>query len=122
MHVLLDQNVAELFRELGHAVLLVREILPVDSPDHLIAAVAELDGYVLVSHDKDFDTIAPRIPRGSRARFRRLSRITLDCANAQAVHRLRATMAFIELAFEAARLEGKPMRVVVQTTGIRVTT
>jgi hypothetical protein len=72
MRLLLDQNVADsvaaVFREFGHTVHLVTDILPVDSPDPLIAAVAELDSYVLVSHDRDFETIAPRIPKGSRAR------------------------------------------------------
>jgi predicted nuclease of predicted toxin-antitoxin system len=124
MHLLLDQNVANsvavAFRERGHTVQLVREILPANSPDPLIAAVAELDSYVLVSHDRDFETIAPRIPRGSRARFRRLSRISLECSEAQAAQRIIQTMGYIELAYTNAALAGKGMRVVVQTHGIKV--
>jgi predicted nuclease of predicted toxin-antitoxin system len=124
MLLLLDQNVADsvavVFREFGHTVHLVREILPADSPDPLIAAVAELDSYVLVSHDRDFETIAPRIPKGSRARFRKLSRISLECNEAQAANRIRQTMSYIELAFTNAVLAGRAMRVVVQSTGIKV--
>jgi len=120
----LDQNVANsvaaVFREFGHTVHLVREILPSNSPDPLIAAVAELDSYVLVSHDRDFEAIAPRIPKGSRARFRKLSRISLECNEAQAASRIRQTMSYIELAFANAALAGRAMRVVVQTTGIKV--
>jgi predicted nuclease of predicted toxin-antitoxin system len=124
MQLLLDQNVANsvaaVFRDFGHTVHLVREILPSDSPDPLIAAVAELDSYVLVSHDRDFQAIAPRIPKGSRARFRKLSRISLECNEAQAANRIRQTMSYIELAFANAALAGRAMRVVVQTTGIKV--
>jgi predicted nuclease of predicted toxin-antitoxin system len=124
MRLLLDQNVADsvaaVFRELGHTVHLVRDILPADSPDPLIAAVAELDSYVLVSHDRDFETIAPRIPKGSRARFRKLSRISLECSEAQAALRIRQTMSYIDLAFANATAAGRAMRVVVQATGIKV--
>jgi predicted nuclease of predicted toxin-antitoxin system len=124
MRLLLDQNVADsvaaVFREFGHTVHLVREILPANSPDSLIAAVAGLDSYVLVSHDRDFEAIAPRIPKGSRARFRKLSRISLECNEAQAASRIRQTMSYIDLAFANAAVAGRPMRVVVQMTGIKV--
>ncbi len=124
MRLLLDQNVADsvaaVFREFGHTVHLVRDILPANSPDPLIAAVAELDSYVLVSHDRDFEAIAPRIPKGSRARFRKLSRISLECNEAQAANRVRQTMSYIDLAFGNAAAAGRAMRVVVQTTGIKV--
>lgn len=75
---------------------------------------------MLVSHDKDFDMIAPRIPKGSRARFRKLSRIHLDCSEVQAAHRVRATIRMIELAHDIARENGKSMRVIVQKTAVRV--
>jgi predicted nuclease of predicted toxin-antitoxin system len=78
MRLLLDHNVpvsvAEVFRERGHAVLLVKDILPTNSSDQLVATVSEADGAILVSADHDFERIAPRIPKGHRARFRRLSR------------------------------------------------
>jgi predicted nuclease of predicted toxin-antitoxin system len=124
MHLLLDQNVANsvaaVFREFGHTVQLVREILPADSPDPLIAAVAEIDGYVLVSHDRDFETIAPRIPKGSRARFRKLSRISLECSESQAAARVKQSIKYIELAYATAALTGRSMRVAVLKTSVKV--
>jgi predicted nuclease of predicted toxin-antitoxin system len=124
MHMLLDHNVpdsvAVVFREFGHTVYLVREILPTDSPDPLIAAVADRDGYILVSCDKDFDKIAPRIPIGSKTRFRKLNRISLDCSEAQAAKRVRATMRYIELAFTTTQLEGKRLRIVIQNAGFKI--
>src|SRR5690348_4191941 len=100
LRLLLDHNVpdsvAEAFRARGHDVRLVRDILPTDSPDQLVATVSEQDGAILVSCDRDFRLIAPRIPIGSRARFRRLSRISLECNEYQAAQRVIAAMSLIE--------------------------
>lgn len=124
MRLLLDHNVpdsvAVAFRDFGHTVQFVREILPIDSPDYLIATVAESDDYILVSCDKDFDKIAPRIPKGSRRRFKMLSRISLDCSEVQAANRVRATIKYIELAYREAQDAKRSMRVVVQMSGIRI--
>ena len=104
--VLLDHNVpdsvADVFRAHGHKIRHVRDILPVDSPDPLVATVSEEDGTVLVSCDRDFKLIAPRIPKGHRARFRRLSRISLECNEPQAAQRIQEAMSFIELEYEKA--------------------
>lgn len=106
MLVLLDQNVprsvADVFRESGHDVILLGDVLPIDAPDPLVATVSELEGAVLVSHDGDFRNIAPRIPRGARARFSRLSRIHLQCPEPQSARRVREAMSFIEAEYEIA--------------------
>jgi hypothetical protein len=70
--------------------------------------------------EDQFEAIAPRIPKGSRARFRKLSRISLECNEAQAANRIRQTMAYIDLAFGNAAAAGRAMRVVVQATGIKI--
>ena len=106
MRLLLDQNVpnsvADVFRERGHEVQFVRDILPADSPDPLVATVSEDQCAILVSCDKDFDRIAPRIPKGSRSRFKKLSRITLACSEPQAAQRVEKLMEYIELEFKNA--------------------
>jgi hypothetical protein len=99
--VLLDHNVpdsvADVFRKYGRDVVFLREWLPTDSPDQLVAAVCENEGAVLVSLDGDFRRhIAPRIPVGARARFRRLSHIRLECPEPQAAARIEDAMSFIE--------------------------
>lgn len=107
MLVLLDQNVpdsvAEVFREHGHEVILLRDILPTDSPDPLVATVSENQGAVLVSHDGDFKYIAPRIPVGARTRFSKLSRIHLQCPEPQAAKRVREAMSLIEAEYDIAQ-------------------
>ena len=51
----------------GHEVIFLRDILPTNSPDPLVASVAELNEAILVSFDKDFRTLAPRIWHWSAA-------------------------------------------------------
>lgn len=121
---MLDHNVpdsvAEVFRNHSHTVALLRDIMPTDSPDPVVAAVADMDGAVLVSCDHDFNSIAPRILKGMRARFRRLSRITISCAEFHAARRIEEAMEFIELEYRTAqRRADKRMFLDIQRTGLK---
>ncbi|MBE3603386.1 DUF5615 family PIN-like protein [bacterium] len=124
MHLLLDHNVpdsvARVFIERGHTVTFLREIMPTDSPDPVVAAVADMDGAILVSCDHDFDAIAPRILQGMRARFRRLGRLSIRCAEYHAARRIEEAMELIELEYRTAqRRPDKRMFIVIQATGIK---
>jgi predicted nuclease of predicted toxin-antitoxin system len=124
LHLLLDHNVpdavAVVFRNHSHTVVLLREIMPTDSPDPVVATVADMDGAVLVSCDHDFGSIAPRILKGMRARFRRLSRITISCAEFHAARRIEEAMEFIELEYRTAQdRPDKRMFLDIQTTGLK---
>lgn len=124
IRLLLDNNVPDsvgrVFAQRGHFVEHVRNILPVDASDPLVATASELDECVLVSCDRDFKLIAPRIPRGHRARFRRLSRISLECNEYQAAQRVEAAMSLIEMEYEiAATSRDARMFIVIQNTGIK---
>ncbi len=124
MLLFLDHNVpdsvAGVFRRRGHEVVLLRDVLPTDSPDPVVATVSERMGAVLVSCDTDFAQIAPRIPRGQQARFRRLSRISLACRAPRAARRVEAAMTLIEHEHEFA-LAGRDgrMHIVIRDTVIR---
>ncbi|MGH7778556.1 MAG: DUF5615 family PIN-like protein [Candidatus Binataceae bacterium] len=124
IRVLLDNcvpdSVGEVFRAHGHIIQHVRDILPVDSSDPLVATVSEEDNAVLISCDRDFRLIAPRIPIGKRARYRRLSRISLECSEPQAASRIEAAMTLIEAEFEIAQKSKDPrMTIVIQNNGIK---
>jgi predicted nuclease of predicted toxin-antitoxin system len=124
LRLLLDHNVpvsvADVFKARCHDVKLVRDILPTDSPDVLVAAASEIEGAILVSCDRDFDIIAPRIPRGMRSRFRRLSRISLQCSEPKAAQRVRAAMTLIEAEHEIAENSKDPrLFIVIQDHGIK---
>jgi hypothetical protein len=122
LRFLLDHNVpvsvARVLREAGHMAELVSDVLPVDSPDQIVAAVAQSAGAILISADQDFDAIAPRIPKGGRNRFRKLSRIALKCDPVHAARRIRANIGYIEIAYaDAMNSAGIRMLVTIKTTG-----
>jgi Domain of unknown function (DUF5615) len=89
----------------GHEVIRLRDILPTNSPDPLVASVDELNEAILVSFDKDFKTLAPRIGIG-RQRFRKLSRIGFRCDEPDAAARLMLALALVE--FEWVRAQAQP--------------
>lgn len=60
-------SVARVLRDAGHQIILLRDVIPKDSPDRPVAAVSELYDAILVSHDKDFRALAPRIGIGQAA-------------------------------------------------------
>lgn len=106
MQFLLDENVAnsvcEMFREAGHDAIFVRELLPTGAIDPLVAALADAQRSILVSHDRDFRQIAPRIPDGQKRRFRNLSQLRLMCPEPRAATRIRSCLPFIELEYRQA--------------------
>jgi len=103
----------------GHEVILLRDILPTNSPDPLVASVAELNNAILVSFDRDFKTLAPRIGVGQQ-RFRKLSRIAFRCNEPDAAQRLGLALALIEFEWTTAQAASdKRMIVEIGSTYIR---
>jgi hypothetical protein len=78
-------------------------VLPTDSPDPLVAKVAQDSDSILLTHDGDFKTVAPRVPKGERARFRKLSKVHLACPHANAEKRLAAAIALVEFEWTGAQ-------------------
>jgi len=99
----------------GHIVTRLRDVLPTDTPDPIVAKVAQDSDSILLTHDGDFKTVAPRIPKGSKARFKKLSRIHLACPQVRAAERLAAAIALVEFEWVAAQARpDKRLHVVVQ--------
>jgi len=113
-------SVAGVFRDAGHEVLLLRENIPRDSPDQLVATISEAYGAVLVSFDKDFKFLAPRIGLG-RQRFRRLSRLAFRCGEPQAARRLAAALSLIEHEWQVAQT-APDKRMIVQISETTIST
>lgn len=100
MKFFIDQNVPEsvgrFLEGLGHEVVLLRERIPTESPDALVAAVAESNDAILVTFDSDFKSLASRIGIGRR-RFTKLSIIRFEkCRESQAATRLEGAFSLIE--------------------------
>lgn len=89
--------------ERGHEVTRLRDVAAPDAPDEIVATLAEQQELILITADDDFDRkVAPRIPRGYKARFKRLSRITMRCNFPQIRARLEVFLPLIETELEIA--------------------
>src|SRR4051812_32493294 len=87
----------------GYAVERLREKLATDSPDQLVATYSEISGAVLISLDRDFKSLAPRIGIGQQ-RFRKLSRIGIRCDEPHAAERIKSALSLIEHEWERAQV------------------
>jgi len=110
-----------MLEERGYTVIRLREKTAPDSPDSLVAAVAEANDAVLVTMDGDFKAIAARTGIGQR-RYRRLSLIRFEkCRESQAAHRLKQALSLIEHEWGIGS-EGSDRRIFVVITGSAIRT
>jgi predicted nuclease of predicted toxin-antitoxin system len=107
MHFILDENVpmdvADMLMGHGHVAEFIRDYVPPGAPDPLVATVAQELNAVLISFDGDFQSIAPRVPHGHRARFRTLSRIWMRCDEPAAAGRLAHALSLVQSEFDLAQ-------------------
>jgi hypothetical protein len=104
----------------GHDVTRLKDDLPTDSPDPLVAKYAQETDAILLTFDRDFRQIAPRVPKGTRTRFRKLSKVYMECEHKDAVGRLAAAITLIEFEWEESKKLSDPrMHVTVQKAGIK---
>ncbi|WP_185020712.1 DUF5615 family PIN-like protein [Histidinibacterium lentulum] len=107
---LTDHNVPEsvpkLLIDRGHDVVRVREIMPVDAKDPVVAEAAMRAGRTLVTWDKDFNH-----QRFMKPRFNDLSRIGFSCPEPEGASRLQEVLDLIEFTF--ARTAGRPVKILV---------
>ena len=88
MLLLIDENVprsvADLFRERGHDVRLVLDLFLPGTPDPVIATIGDRMSALVVTWDKDFDSLRLRlaqhqVPEAIEAAAPRRSRRTASC-------------------------------------------
>jgi predicted nuclease of predicted toxin-antitoxin system len=98
LRVFIDQCVPDsagkAFSDHGHEVIYLRERIATNSPDPLVAAIAEANEAILISLDADFRQLAKRHGVGKRA-FRRLSLIKLSCRESRCYQRITEAMSLI---------------------------
>ena len=107
MKFVLDENVPASVRECleknGHSVETIVDHVARGAEDPIVATISERMDAILVSFDGDFEKIAPKIPKGARQRYRRLSRIWLRCNEWQASQRLEKAMSLIQQEYKIAQ-------------------
>lgn len=107
MRFMLDENVpvdmADMLIEQGHEAQFILDYVPPGAADAIVASVSEQENCVLISFDRDFEQIAPRIPHGHKARFKRLSRIWMRCDEPDGVARLMSAIDLLVSEFTLAQ-------------------
>jgi predicted nuclease of predicted toxin-antitoxin system len=126
MRFFIDQNVpdsvARFLAARGYEVILLRERIPTDSPDTLVAAVAEANSAVLVTFDPDFKGLARRIGVG-RSRFRKLSLIRFEkCRESKAAARIEGAFSLIEHEWKVGSGDARDRRMFVVITAETIRT
>lgn len=90
-----------------------------DSPDPMVAKVAQERDEILLTGDGDFGEIVT--PKRKGKRFRKLSRVSLGCNHSDMGARVAAALSLIE--FEYAAAQARPVKriiIEIQKTVIRV--
>src|SRR2546426_3666600 len=122
MYFMLDENVpqdvADMLNGQGHKAEFIRDYVPPGSPDPVVATVSQELEAILLSFDGDFEVISPRIPKGQRKRFRKLSRIWMRCGEPQAAKRLQSVLAFVADEYALTK-PNAPMRLTIGLSYLR---
>jgi predicted nuclease of predicted toxin-antitoxin system len=117
MLLLIDENVprsvAEFFASRGHEIRFVLDLFPAGIPDPVIATIGDRLSAIVVTWDRDFETLVKRIPEGNREKFRRLGRISFRCNEVKGRALLERWISHIEFHYESAQGE-KDFRMIVQ--------
>ena len=107
---------SDFFRDRGHDVEFVRNILPAGTADPVIAAIGDRLSAIVVTWDRDFESIVRRIPEGNRRSFRSLGRISFRCNQAQGRMIVERWIEHIEFHYEQAS-KSRDFRMIIEIQG-----
>ena len=125
MLLLIDENVprsvADFFASRGHDVRYVLDLFPAGVPDPVIATIGDRLSAIVVTWDRDFETLVRRVPEGNRQKFRRLGRISFRCNEVQGRILLERWISHIEFHYKTARQQPDfRMMVQIQESGFKI--
>jgi len=125
MRFFIDQcvpdSVGRTLREAGYETILLREKIATNSPDTLVAAVAEANNAILVTMDADFKKIAGQYGVG-QSRFKKLSLIRFHrCRESQTAHRIVQALSLVEHEWTLAK-DKRDRRLFVLISATAITT
>ena len=116
----IPESVCKALEAAGYETIRLREKTASDSPDMLVAAVAEANNAILVTMDSDFKSMVRRSGIGHQ-RFRKLSLLRFErCRESQAAHRLKTALSLIEHEWQVGKeASDRRMFVVIGSAVIR---
>jgi predicted nuclease of predicted toxin-antitoxin system len=89
------ESVGKHLSSAGHGVTRLRDCMPDDSADPVVAITCAVNGLVLITHDKDFRQASKRLQVTQRE-YRKLHRIQLRCDEVNSAKRIEQALSLIE--------------------------
>lgn len=123
-----DHNVAasvgQAIQERGHHLTQLREAMLIRTKDPIIEIACSHSGQVLVSHDRDFKELKPRLNVNDRTPvtrlgFVKLHKIHLECPEYEAAARMKEAFSLIEAEWELIT-PVRPMVIQIRSSSILV--
>lgn len=116
----IPDGVGRMILACGHELTRLRDVMPTDTKDPLVAISSARGGQVLISQDTDFKGIAERL-RVSQSKYANmLHRIDIRCEAPQAAVRMRDMMSLIEHEWRYARVLKIAMVIEIGETRVTV--
>lgn len=119
----IDHNVPESVSNfligVGHSVIKLRDVMPTETSDPVIAVACSHSGQVLVTHDNDFRQLAKRLNISQRQYQNKLHRIQLRCPEPRSAKRIEEVMSLIEGEWLLVRPD-RPMQIELREGLIRI--
>jgi Domain of unknown function (DUF5615) len=118
-----DQNVPDSVGDYlisaGHTLVRLRDAMPTDTKDPVIAVACSSSGHVLITHDTDFKTAARRLQLTQREYREGLHRVLMRCPEPVGAKRLALAMNIIELEW-IRTTASQPLNIEIHEHSIRV--
>ena len=116
-----DQNVPDsvgnCICDRGHTLVRLRDVMPTDTKDPIIAVACENFGQVLVTHDEDFKTSAKRLGLTHKQYQGALHRVLMRCPEPLSAMRLKIALELIEREWQLASAS-QPLNIEVREHAI----
>lgn len=117
-----DQNVPDSVGKnlvtAGHQLTRLRDVMDPDTPDPIILVACSKTGQVLITHDKDFKTLAKRLNITQRQYQNVLHRIQLRCSEPESASRIMDALLLIEAEWRLVKKD-RPMVIEITSNAIK---
>jgi len=112
-------SVGKLLGKSGHDVALLRDHMPPDTKDPIVAMTCAMNGRVLVTHDKDFRELSKKLTI-SKKKSAKLHRVSLRCSEPDAASRMKEALSVIEAEWDRVQASGGKHQMIVEITGVAI--
>ncbi len=115
-----EDCVADFLKDSGHSVVMLRDVMPSNSADKVVAINCRQHSLVLITHNvKHFKAISKQY-EAKHGKVDILSRIEMECHQSMSKKRLEEFLPFIELEWTKRGKKKAGMRISIDRTMMRI--